>query len=122
MQPQMALLWEVSPVEFVLVTLVIGGALAYAVGRATARGWEGWSGHILYILLLAVAIRFLHFSLFDGSFFLPPETFGTAMYYALVDLVVLLLASLAGRVRTRSGQMRRQYGFLRTNRGQVGAG
>lgn len=122
MQPQMALLWEVSPVEFVLVTLVIGGALAYAVGRATARGWEGWSGHILYILLLTVAIRFLHFSLFDGSFFLPAETFGTAIYYALVDLVVLLAASLAGRVRTRSGQMRRQYGFLRTNRGQVGAG
>ena len=121
MQPQMALLWEVSPVEFVLVTLVIGGALAFAVGRATARGWQGWGGHILYILLLTAAMRFLHFSLFEGSFFLPAETFGTAIYYAGVDFVVLMAVSLLGRVLTRSKQMSRQYGFLRTNAGQTPA-
>jgi hypothetical protein len=117
MEREMALLWEVSSVEFVLVTLVIGGLLAFAVGRATARGWDGWGLLVFYILLLTAAIRFLHFSLFHGTFFLPPSTIGTALHYGIVDFVVLLALAAAGRQVTRGAQMRGQYRFLSTSRG-----
>ncbi|WP_062211997.1 DUF6867 family protein [Aureimonas sp. AU12] len=117
MTPDMALLWEVSWVEFLVVTLVIGGALAYAVGRATALGWSGWGLMVLYTLLLTVAIRFLHFSLFNGSFFLPVSTLPTALHYGLVDFVILFGVAVVGRLATRSQQVSRQYGFLRPNAG-----
>jgi len=119
MEREMTLLWEVSAVEFVVVTLVIGGALAYAVGRATARGWSGWGLMVFYVLLLTAAIRFLHFSLFNGTFFLPPETIGTALHYGVVDFVVLLVLAAIGRQVTRGAQMRGQYRFLRSNDGQA---
>ncbi|WP_062115999.1 DUF6867 family protein [Aureimonas sp. AU40] len=112
MNPENALLWEVSLVEFVIVTLVIGGGLAFAVGRSSARSWGGWSFLVFGVALLTLAIRFLHFSLFHGSFFLPPATFGTALHYGLVDFVILLAFAAAGRVTMRSAQMARQYRFL----------
>ncbi|MCQ8781189.1 DUF6867 family protein [Mangrovibrevibacter kandeliae] len=112
MQPEMGLLWEVSVVEFLIVTVVLGGAAAWMIGRSTAITWGGWGTCVFYVLLLTVAVRFIHFSLFGGSFFLPPATFGTALHYAVVDFVVLMALAAGGRHVTRSGQMARQYGFL----------
>ncbi|MFD2237123.1 DUF6867 family protein [Aureimonas populi] len=112
MQPQMALLWEVSVFEFVLVTMVLGGALAYMIGRSTALTWSGWGLMTFYTLLLTIAARFIHFSLFDGTFFLPLETLGTAAYYAGIDFIVLMAFAAAGRMWTRKLQTQRQYGFL----------
>ncbi|KQQ85786.1 DUF6867 family protein [Aureimonas sp. Leaf324] len=111
MQKEMALLWEVTFFEFLIVTVVIGGALAYAIGRSTARSWSGWGLMIFYCLLLTVAIRFLHFSLFHGTFFLPAATLPTALHYALIDFAVILTLASFGRGRTRSAQMARQYRF-----------
>lgn len=114
MQREMALLWEVSLVEFLLVTVVLGGALAYMIGRSTALTWNGWGLMAFYTALLTIAARFIHYSLFGGSFFLPPETFGTGIYYALVDYIALFAFAALGRVVTRKRQMSRQYGFLRS--------
>ncbi|MBB3934577.1 DUF6867 family protein [Aureimonas phyllosphaerae] len=111
MQKEMALLWEVTFFEFLIVTVVIGGALAYAIGRSTARSWSGWGLMVFYCLLLAVAIRFLHFSLFHGTFFLPAATLPTALHYAVIDFAVILAVASLGRGRTRAGQMARQYRF-----------
>ncbi|WP_061934240.1 DUF6867 family protein [Aureimonas sp. AU22] len=113
MEKEMALLWEVTFFEFLIVSVVIGGALAYAIGRSTARSWSGWGTLIFYCLLLTVAIRFLHFSLFRGTFFLPPETLPTALHYALIDFAVIVAFAAFGRMRTRAGQMARQYRFER---------
>jgi hypothetical protein len=113
MEPEMSLLWEVSLVEFVLVTVVMGGALAYMIGRSTALTWSGWGLLAFYTFLLTFAVRFIHFSLFDGTFFLPPATVGTAIYYGLIDFAVLFAFAAAGRQITRSKQTARQYGFLR---------
>jgi hypothetical protein len=120
MEKQMALLWEVSLVEFVLVTVVIGGGLAYAIGRSTARSWSGWGQMIFFGLLLTFAVRFLHFSLFNGSFFLPAATFGTALHYVVVDFLVILGFASLGRTLTRRAQLARQYGFLRGKVGHAG--
>lgn len=115
MTPEMGLLWEVSLVEFIIVTVVIGGGLAFAVGRSTAQSWSGWGFLVFGIALLTIAIRFLHFSLFHGTFFLPPATFGTALHYGLVDFVVLLAFGALGRATMRASQMARQYRFLSTS-------
>jgi hypothetical protein len=64
----------------------------------------------LYVVLLTFALRFIHFSLFEGTFFLPPRT-SDALYYRRVDFVVLMIAAAIGRQVTRSRQMARQYGF-----------
>ena len=82
MQPQMSLLWEVAFPEFLFVTVILGGGGAWMIGRSTALTWSGWGLMAFYVLLLTVAVRFIHFSLFGGSFFLPPATFGTGLYYA----------------------------------------
>ncbi len=105
-------LYEVSLTDFLLVTVVLGGGAAWLTGRATARTWSAWWKLILYVVLLTIALRFIHFALFEGSFFLPLSTFGRAVEFAVVDLVVLLAAAVLGRKLTRSRQMARQYGFL----------
>jgi amino acid transporter len=108
-------LWEVSLFEFIRVTVILGGAAAWLTGRATANTWSAWWKLVVYVVLLAFALRFIHFSLFEGTFFLPPEDFSTALYYAAVDFVVLMIAAVLGRQVTRSRQMARQYGFLRSS-------
>jgi hypothetical protein len=111
MQPEMALLWEVSIAEFLIVTVVIGGALAYMIGRSTALTWSSWGVMTFYTVLLTFAARFIHYSLFDGTFFLPVETLGTALYYAVIDFVVLFAFAALGRQATRRSQFARQYGM-----------
>jgi hypothetical protein len=113
-------LWEVSLFEFVRVTVILGGGAAWLTGRATARTWSPWWKLVFYVVLLTIALRFIHFALFEGTFFLPFSDFGTALYFAAVDFVVLLIAAAAGRQVTRAGQMARQYGFL--GRSDEGAG
>jgi len=109
-------LWEVSLYEFVRVTIVLGGGAAWLTGRATARNWSPWWKLVFYVVLLTAALRFIHFALFEGTFFLPQSTFWTALHFAGVDFVVLMAAAAAGRQLTRSRQMKRQYGFLTSSR------
>ena len=75
-------LWEVSLFEFIRVTVVLGGGAAWLTGRATARTWSPWWKLVLYVVLLTIALRFIHFSLFEGTFFLPPSHFWTALHFA----------------------------------------
>ncbi|EAU40086.1 hypothetical protein FP2506_02555 [Fulvimarina pelagi HTCC2506] len=113
MDATMGLLWEVSIWEFIFVTVILGGAASYAIGRSTALGWNGWGLMAFYVFLLNIALRFIHFSLFDGTFYLPLDSFGTALYYGIIDYIVLFAIAAAGRAYVRNRQMARQYGFLR---------
>lgn len=112
MAPEMSLLWEVSLIEFLIVTVALGGGGAWMIGRSTALTWNGWGVLVFYVVLLTVAARFIHFSLFGGTFFLPPATAGTAFHYALVDFLFLMAIAAAARRFVRARQMARQYGFL----------
>ena len=109
----MSALWEVSLGAFLLVTVALGGGAAWMTGRAIALTWQPWWKLVVYVVLLTVAVRFIHFSLFGGSFFLPPRTLETALHYAAIDFVVLMIAAALGRQTTRARQMARQYRFLR---------
>lgn len=113
-------IWEVSPIDFLLVTVFLGGGAAWLTGRATALTWSSWWHLLAYVVLLTIATRFIHYSLFHGSFFLPLSTFGTALYHAGIDFVILMALAALGRQMTRAGQMSAQYHFLYDRAGPIG--
>lgn len=103
MDPQNTFIWEVTWWEFVLVTCVLGGGAAYFTGRALARTWQSNAQLFLYMLLLGLAVRFIHFALYHGTLISP--------YYYVVDVIVLTALAFLGKRVTRARQMARQYSF-----------
>lgn len=72
-----------------------------ADGRAVAITWRPYWMALAYMILLAGAVRFLHFALFEGSLL-------TARFF-LVDLAVLAILSTISYRVTRVRQMTSQY-------------
>lgn len=105
-------IWEGSPWVFLGLTVILGGGAAFMTGRALALRWRPVWQVILYALLLAAALRFLHFALFQ-------ETLRHLGYY-LVDFVVVLLVGLLGYRLTRVRQMITQYRWLYRRKGLFG--
>jgi hypothetical protein len=89
---------------FVLVTLVLGGGAAWLAGRAIAATWRPAWQVALYALILGWAVRFIHFSLFGGTFLSPH-------YYAVDSLICIALGFLGFRL-TRVRQMVTQYRWI----------
>jgi len=94
---------------FVLVTLVMGGGAAYVSGKAIAQTWRPYWHVPLYMLPLALCVRFFHFALFQ-------EPLVSLKSFAVDFLVALMVASFGYRL-LRAGQMARQYGWLFRRRG-----
>jgi hypothetical protein len=88
---------------FVLVTVVMGGAAAWQMGRAIAQTWRPFAVLPVYVALLGLGVRFIHFALFQGTLLSP--------HYYLVDCVVLFFAAFIGWRMQRAEQMRTQYSF-----------
>ncbi|TCT12713.1 hypothetical protein EDC22_102399 [Tepidamorphus gemmatus] len=108
----MGLLWESSFGVFLLVTVCLGGAAAFMTGRAIASTWRPVWQLPAYLLLLAAAARFLHFSLFGGSLL--------SLHYYFVDLVILGVFGALGFRLMRVRQMVTQYGWLYERAGPFG--
>ena len=89
---------------FVLVTLFLGGGTSWLTGRAIAITWRPWWQLVGYMLILAMTVRFLHFSLFGGTLLSP--------YYYLVDTSICFIISLFGYGVTRTNQMVTQYHWI----------
>jgi NO-binding membrane sensor protein with MHYT domain len=96
---------------FVLVTIVMGGGAAYLAGRAIAATWRPWWHVAFYMLLLGLAVRFIHFALFEGTLLSP-------QFYAVDTAVCLLFGYLGYRV-TRVGQMTAQYRWINARSGPL---
>jgi hypothetical protein len=94
---------------FFLVTIAMGGGAAWLSGRAIAATWRPWWHIVGYMLILAAAVRFIHFALFDGTLL--------SLHYYLVDGAVCLLFGFLGFQITRARQMATQYRFLNTRTG-----
>ncbi len=90
--------------SFLLVTVLLGGGAAWLAGRAIAQTWRPWWSVVAYMLVLGLAVRFIHYALFDGTLLSPH-------FYAVDAAVAILLAGLGFRM-TRRRQMARQYAFL----------
>lgn len=89
---------------FVGLTVLLGGGAAFASGRALAQTWRPVLLLPAYMLLLAAAVRFCHFALFDEPLFDLPRF--------LADVAVEVLIAAAGYRLTRVRQMQAQYPWI----------
>jgi hypothetical protein len=100
---------------FFLVTVAMGGTAAWLAGRSLASTWRPWWHVAFYMAILAFAVRFIHFALFNSKLI--------SLHYYLVDYVVCLTFALLAFRGTRVRQMVTNYrwineraGFLRWRR------
>ena len=103
---------EPSILLFLLVTCVMGGWAAWMTGRACATTWRPYPILAIYLTLLTVAVRFIHFALFEGTL--------TSLQYFLVDLVVVQAIGAIGYRVTRARQMVSKYRWLYVAAGPLG--
>ena len=89
---------------FLLVTVIMGGWAAWMTGRAMALTWRDFRQLVAYLLILAGAVRFIHFALFEGTL--------RSLHYYLVDAAVVTAIGLLGYRVTRARQMTTQYRWL----------
>jgi Domain of unknown function (DUF6867) len=89
---------------FLVLTVILGGAAAFMSGRSLARSWKPFWRVFVYIALLAAAIRFFHYALFDGTLL--------SLYYYIVTYLVLLAFACLGFRLMRTTQMVTQYRWL----------
>ncbi len=89
---------------FVLVTVILGGGAATLAGRAVAATWRPWWQVVTYALILGVAVRFIHFSLFGGTLLSP--------HYYLVDSAFCMAFGFLGFRVARAAQMVQHYHWI----------
>jgi hypothetical protein len=97
---------------FILVTIIMGGWAAWMTGRAIAITWRPLAQLPLYVLILGLVVRFIHFALFEGTLL--------SLHYYIVDTIVLMAFAFIGWRYTRAGQMVTQYGWLYERAGPFG--
>lgn len=108
----MGLVWEKSFWVFFFLTVVIGGGASWATGRALALKWRSYRELLLYVAMLGMADRFLHWGLFlDQPLDVYKGTLTSLHYYAVDTAVLLLFASIAYRL-TQASCMTTQYRWL----------
>ena len=95
---------ETSGWLFLLVTCFLGGGAAWIAGRASALTWRGTLSVVLSLLLLGIAVRFIHHAMFGGTMF--------SLRYYVADTIILLIIGMVSFRRTRAWQMASQYYWL----------
>jgi phosphoglycerol transferase MdoB-like AlkP superfamily enzyme len=96
---------------FVLITVVMGGAAAWQMGRALAKTWKPFVLVPVYVALLNCAVRFIHFALFQGTLL--------SIHFYIIDYVVLFAFAFLGWRMQRTVQMSTQYAFAYAAAGPV---
>src|SRR5580704_13358448 len=94
---------------FLLVSILLGGGAAWLAGRAIAATWRPWWQVTFYMLILGLAVRFLHFALFGATLL--------SVHYYLVDTGVCLGLGLLGFRAARATQMATQYRWINIRTG-----
>jgi uncharacterized membrane protein len=97
---------------FILVTVLMGGLAAYASGKAIAETWRPFWQVPLYMLVIAGAVRFCHFALFEATLISAPSY--------VVDFLIAVAAASLGYRLVRARQMAVQYGWLFRRAGPLG--
>jgi len=94
---------------FLFVTVGLGGGAAAIAGRAIAATWRPWWDVVKYMLLLAIAVRFIQFSVYQSAFLSLPGY--------LVDAAVCLIVGFLSFRLKRVQQMVTSYGWLNERSG-----
>ena len=97
---------------FVFFTIILGGLGGIATGRAFAGTWRSIAVMPLALLIMAAAVRFLHYAL-------AGEDLLSAQFY-VVSLVVVVAGSAYGFRSRRAEQMTRQYPWIFSKSGPLG--
>lgn len=97
---------------FLLVTVIMGGWAAWMTGRAVAVTWRPAFQLALYILVLGLFVRFIHFALFQATLL--------TLHFYIVDTIVLMAFGFAGWRYNRARQMTTQYRWLYERTGPFG--
>ena len=103
---------DYSAEVFAVLTLLLGGAGAFAAGRAVASTWKPAVQVPVYALGLAAAVRFLHFALFEEDL--------ASVHYLLTTFAILAAIAFLGFRRMRVSQMVRQYSWAFQRSGLLG--
>jgi hypothetical protein len=93
-----------SWLQVLFVTGMLGGAAAWLTGRACADTWRPLHQVIAYTVLMAAAVRFFHFALFEGELLSVASYLADALYLTAVG-------SLSWRIM-RTTRMVTQYRWL----------
>ena len=94
---------------FVLVSIVLGGGAAWLSGRAIAGTWRPWWQVPLYMLVLGLAVRFIHFALFGGTFL--------SLHFYAVDAIICIIFGFLSFRLTRVRQMITRYRWINVRKG-----
>lgn len=105
----MSWLFENGHWSFLFLTVILGGAAAYMTGRSIANTWQSTRLLMFYGFLLACAVRFLHYALFEDTL-LSTKGF-------ILDLIVMQAFGFLGYRLTRVRQMVTQYRWQYERRG-----
>lgn len=97
----MSFFWENGFLSFLILTVILGGSAAYMSGRAVAVQWKTVQLLAFYSFLLSLAIRFLHFALFEARLI--------SIKLFLIDFIILFAIGMLGYRLTRVSQMVNQY-------------
>jgi len=100
-----------SLLVFLFVTVGLGGGAAALAGRAIAMTWRPWWDVVRYMLLLAVAVRFVQFSVYQSEFL--------SLSAYLLDAAVCLTAGLLSFRLKRVQQMVTCYGWINERAGPL---
>jgi hypothetical protein len=95
---------EPTFMKFLFVTVIIGGGMAWMMGKGAAESWRTVRDVVLYSLLLGIAVRFIHHALFNGTMFV--------VQYYVVDTIILMALAVLGFLYTRTRQMTEKYYWL----------
>jgi hypothetical protein len=96
---------------FILATMLMGGGAAWQAGHAIALGWRPWWRVILPMLLLGLAVRFIHYAVFRGTLLSLPQY--------LLDAAACLAFGLVSFRLTRVGQMVTRYNWINERAGPL---
>lgn len=89
---------------YLFLTGCLGGGAATMMGRNFATNWRPTGQVVLAGIGLAIAVRFLHYALFEQQLLTLPGF--------LIDAVAVIFFSLLGHRWRRTEQMTSQYYWL----------
>ena len=98
--------------QVLFVTLVLGARGALLAGRAIAQTWRSIWIAVVAMIPLGMAVRFVHFALFNETL-LQPRTY-------LIETAILIVVACLSFQRTRARQMVTQYYWLYEPNGPLG--
>jgi hypothetical protein len=98
-------LWVDSEYGFLAFFVLdgLGAAAAFATGRALAGGWTPLWRIAPAMVVLAAAVQFLHYALFQEELL--------SLHYYLVTFALLLAMAWLGYASMRARQMATQYSW-----------